>query len=165
MSPESKTTVELPAPSPVACSDLLCCPFCGEKWVSLLTEMPRGGNQAMCRNCGARSAVCKTPEEVRVAWNNRTLDARWVLRKSIRISANILKQWDCTSEIKILELAKAIGNDLYEPLWPLTDPAPKVREAVPKTWHEPRTDLCYHPSTRTAQGAIVCNICGETLAP
>lgn len=29
----------------------------------------------------------------------------------------------------------------------------------------PASDLCYHPSTRTSDGAIVCNVCGETLAP
>lgn len=27
------------------------------------------------------------------------------------------------------------------------------------------TAVCYHASTRTEQGALVCNVCGETLAP
>jgi Lar family restriction alleviation protein len=58
------------APTAVGSGDLLGCPHCGEKWVSLLREIPGGGCQVMCRGCGARSAVGKETEVV-ASWNRR----------------------------------------------------------------------------------------------
>lgn len=116
---DQDATTKPEAPAELCSSALLCCPFCGGKGEYNVTA--DGGHFVDCTECQAASKLVypdKTDPKplVAEAWNNRSLDARWVLRKSLRIASNILRQWNCTSETKILELAKAIGNDLYEPL-------------------------------------------------
>jgi len=61
---------------PSILSELLGCPFCGNKYIGIEKIPPEGKTiwwRAMCQNCGARSQMAGTRETSIKNWNERAI--------------------------------------------------------------------------------------------